>query len=79
MLMNSMICKLSYFIFSYGPFWIYTTVVFCLSAVPNILLYQGSNNFQYNFEIVGVAFSFMYMIGFLYPVIMTFIMKIFGV
>lgn len=50
-----------------------------LSAVPNILLYQGSQNFQYNFEIVGLAFGFVYILGFLFPIILTFILKLLGV
>lgn len=60
---------------SYGPFWIYTTVIFCLSAVPNILLYQGIDKFYYNFEIVGLAFGFIYVEGFLFPIILTFFLK----
>lgn len=75
---NSTICK-KYNLFSYGPFWILTTVIFCLSAVPNILNYQGSQNFQYNFEAVGLAFGFIYVEGFLFPVALTFVLKYFGV
>lgn len=37
---NNTTCK-KLFLFSYGPFWILTTIVFCLSAVHNILKYQA--------------------------------------
>lgn len=37
------------------------------------------SSFQYDFEIVGIAFGFIYLEGFLFPVILTFILKLLGV
>lgn len=39
-------------------------MVFIVSAVHNILLYlNNGNNFQYNFQIIGVAFTVFYLLG----------------
>lgn len=40
LLNRTMTCKYVCYL-SYGPFWILTTIVFCLSSVHNILKYQA--------------------------------------
>lgn len=66
------------FILSYGPFWIHTTIVFCLGAVHNILQYQGNPNYDYDFQILGEAFFAMYALGFGLPIGIAFAMKAIG-
>lgn len=63
---------------SYGPFWIHTTVVFCLGAVHNMIQYQGDSSYDYDFEILGEAFFAMYVLGFGLPLGIGFIMKSIG-
>ncbi len=42
----------------------YTTLVFIVSAVHNVLLYLNTgNNFQYNFQVIGIAFTVFYLLG----------------
>lgn len=50
----------------YGPFWLYTTMVFICSAVHNVLAYIANpTGFTYNFQIIGVAFGLFYILGML--------------
>lgn len=63
---------------SYGPFWIHTTVVFCLGAVHNMLKYQANPDYNYDFEILGEGFFAMYVLGFGLPIAIGFIMKAIG-
>lgn len=48
LLLKIMTCN-NCLILSYGPFWIHTTIVFCLGAVHNILQYQGNPDYDYDY------------------------------
>ena len=65
--------------FSYGTFWIYTTIVFCISAVQNIIRYQSQAEFSFNFDIIGAAFGFFFVVGFGFPVGLSFLMNCLGI
>ena len=48
----------------YGPFWLYTTMVFVSTAVHNVLIYQSnSNTFSYDYKAIGVSLSIFYIMG----------------
>lgn len=48
----------------YGPFWLYTTMIFVVGAVHNVLIYQNNHeNFSYNFEMVTMAVTVFYLLG----------------
>lgn len=39
-------------------------MVFVTGAVSNVLIYQNNpNNFQYNFQVIGVAMTIFYLLG----------------
>lgn len=59
----------------YGPFWIYTTLAFVLSAVSNILKFQVSKTIGYDFEVVGTALGMVYILGFIFPLVLAFIIR----
>lgn len=49
---------------SYGPFWLYTTMIFVSSAVHNVLIYQSNNDdFSYDYRVIGVSLSIFYIMG----------------
>lgn len=57
----------------YGPFWIVTSLIFCLFAFGNL---SGSNvleNYQYSF--ISSAISVVYGYFFIVPLLIYFIMK----
>lgn len=48
----------------YGPFWLYTTMVFVVGAVHNVLIYQNNHEgFSYNFQVVTMALTVFYLLG----------------
>ena len=63
----------------YGPFWIYTTLVFVIAASGSLTKYlhgiQAEEFFQ---EFVPLAASVIYGIGFCLPIILCLLMKFFG-
>ncbi len=78
LLIKIMTCN-NWLILSYGPFWIHTTIVFCLGAIHNILQYQGNSDYDYDYEILGEAFFAMYALGFGLPIGIAFVMKTIGI
>lgn len=66
----------------YGPFWIYTTVVFCLSSSG--VTYQFINGVELGKEktsfaqFVSTSFLWIYLIGFIFPGILTIMLKYSG-
>lgn len=62
----------------YGPFWIYSTLAFCLGAVPNIVAYQNSTQFSYNFEFVAFALGLIYTEGFGFAAFLVSLMRCMG-
>lgn len=57
-------------LWSYGPFWLYTTMVFVCSAIHNVLAYlENSTSFQYNFKIIGIGFGVFYVLGLLLSIV----------
>lgn len=46
-----------------------------LSAVSNILKFQVSKTVGYDFEVVGTALGMVYMLGFIFPLILAFIIR----
>lgn len=64
--------------YRYGPFWLYTTMVFIVGAVHNVLLYQNNKNFEYNFKVIGVAMTVFYLLGFALSILMGMIFGCLG-
>lgn len=63
----------------YGPFWIYTTVVFCLAASGSLYQYINEKTTSTTFsEYVSVTSFWIYLIGFLFPLIILFLTKYIG-
>jgi len=65
----------------YGPFWIYTTLIFVLGASGNMCQYIQNpmpNLFSYNFDFIPWAASLVYTFGILVPIAITFTMRLFG-
>lgn len=63
----------------YGPFWIYTTLVFIVAVAGSLTKYiQGAKVDNYFQEFVPLASSVIYGIGFCLPLIIKVLMYIFG-
>lgn len=62
----------------YGPFWIYTTIIFVITVTANVSGYlhtKEGETFQYNYDFIPHAMLFMYGFGFGAPVILFFLCK----
>ena len=61
----------------YGPFWIYTSLIFLLTFSENMHNYlkDGADQFKYNFNNVSPAFVTVYWVGFGVPMIIGCLMK----
>lgn len=61
----------------YGPFWIYTTLLFLLAFAENMhnFIAVGYEDFQYDFENIPHTFFTIYGVGFGAPLVLAFIMK----
>jgi protein YIPF1/2 len=61
----------------YGPFWIYTTLIFILAFAENMQNYLsvGSDEFQYDFANIPTSFFVVYGVGFGAPLGLSFLMK----
>lgn len=61
----------------YGPFWIYTTLIFLLAFAENLHNYiaVGYEEFEYDFKNFPPSFTIVYGIGFGAPLILCTIMK----
>ncbi len=63
----------------YGPFWIYTTLIFVISASGSMTKYlQGITNEDYFQQFIPKAAYIIYGIGFCLPIIIFVIMYFFG-
>ena len=62
----------------YGPFWIYTTLIFIVASAGSLTKYiQGAENEDYFQKFVPLAASVIYGIGFCLPLIVKVLMYIF--
>ena len=61
----------------YGPFWMYTSLIFLLALAENLHNYivEGNEDFQYDFKNVSSSFFTVYGIGFGAPLLLSFLMK----
>ena len=63
----------------YGPFWIYTTIIFIIAASGSFSKYlQGANDADYFQEFVPTAAYVIYGVGFCLPFIIFILMYFFG-
>jgi len=63
----------------YGPFWIYTTLIFIIASAGSLTKYiQGAADEDYFQKFVPLAASVIYGIGFCLPLIIKALMYIFG-
>jgi len=63
----------------YGPFWIYTTLIFALAASGNLSgLISDPKNFVSHFEFVPIATGVIYGFGIIVPIVFTFLLRLFG-
>ena len=63
----------------YGPFWIYTTLIFIAASAGSLTKYfQGAINEDYFQKFIPLAMSVIYGIGFCLPLIIKVLMYLFG-
>ncbi len=63
----------------YGPFWIYTTLIFSIAAGGSLSKYFNNISTENFFQkFVPIAGSLIYIIGFCFPLLLYFGMRIFG-
>jgi hypothetical protein len=63
----------------YGPFWIYTTLIFIIASAGSLTKYiQGATQEDYFQKFIPLAMSVIYGIGFCLPLIIKVLMYIFG-
>ena len=63
----------------YGPFWIYTTLIFVVASAGSLTKYiQGATEEDYFQKFIPLAMSVIYGIGFCLPLIIKVLMYIFG-
>eukprot|EP01017_Pseudomicrothorax_dubius_P005504 TRINITY_DN1140_c0_g1_i5.p1 TRINITY_DN1140_c0_g1~~TRINITY_DN1140_c0_g1_i5.p1 ORF type:complete len:256 (+),score=35.98 TRINITY_DN1140_c0_g1_i5:41-808(+) len=71
----------------YGPFWVYTSLIFMLAAAGNLSRYLSAHNaeesgvkvhFKYDFNFVPFATSVVYGFGFFFPLVLNCLLNIFG-
>ena len=64
----------------YGPFWIYTALILFISAFGSLTRsIQGNKTKNFFQDFIPIAAFIIYCVGFGIPVLITFLMKIFGV
>ena len=64
----------------YGPIWIYTSLIILLSATGSLTrTIQGHNNKNFFQEFIPIAGSTIYITGFGLPILITILMKVFGI
>ena len=63
----------------YGPIWIYTSLILIISATGSLTrTLQGHNNKNFFQEFIPIAGMTIYSVGFGLPILITFLMKVFG-
>ena len=64
----------------YGPIWIYTSLILLISSTGSLTrTLQGNNNKNFFQEFVPIAGIIIYSVGFGLPILISLLMKIFGV
>ena len=64
----------------YGPIWIYTSLILLISATGSLTrTLQGHNNKNFFQEFIPIAGTTIYSVGFGLPILITFLMKLFGI
>ena len=64
----------------YGPIWIYTSLIVLISATGSLTrTLQGHNNKNFFQEFIPIAGTTIYSVGFGLPILITFLMKLFGI
>lgn len=61
----------------YGPFWIYTSVIFLLAIVENINNFFDSDKDRIVYDVARMPSSLLvtYFVGFCVPVVLAFLVK----
>ena len=63
----------------YGPIWIYTSLILLISSTGSLTrTLQGNNNKNFFQEFIPIAGIIIYSVGFGLPILISFLMKIFG-
>ena len=63
----------------YGPFWIYTTLIFLVASAGSLTKYiQGAQEDDYFQKFIPLAMAVIYGIGFCLPLIVKALMQVFG-
>jgi len=64
----------------WGPVWIYTTLIFIIAACGSISKYLNNDVINVSFfqEFIPIAAAFIYGLGFILPLVLFILMKIFG-
>ena len=63
----------------YGPIWIYSSLIIIISSTGSLTrTLQGNNNKNFFQEFVPIAAVVIYSVGFGLPILIAFLMKIFG-
>ena len=63
----------------YGPIWIYTSLILLISSTGSLTrTLQGNNNKNFFQEFIPIAGIIIYSVGFGVPILIAFLMKIFG-
>ena len=63
----------------YGPIWIYTSLILLISSTGSLTrTLQGNNNKNFFQEFIPIAGIVIYSVGFGLPILIAFLMKIFG-
>eukprot|EP01017_Pseudomicrothorax_dubius_P033546 TRINITY_DN4503_c0_g2_i1.p1 TRINITY_DN4503_c0_g2~~TRINITY_DN4503_c0_g2_i1.p1 ORF type:complete len:253 (+),score=45.99 TRINITY_DN4503_c0_g2_i1:442-1200(+) len=68
----------------YGPFWIYTTLILFLAAGGNLSRFLVANqngttaDYGYDFDFIPNAVAVVYGLGFIFPLALYILMRVFG-
>ncbi len=64
----------------WGPIWIYTTLIFIIAACGSLSKYLSNDVINVSFfqEFIPIAAAFVYGLGFILPLVLFILMKIFG-
>ena len=66
----------------YGPFWILTTIICTVFIAGNFERYmqtEEGEDFEYNFRLVPVAALILYGVGLGLPLLLKFILNLYGI
>jgi protein YIPF1/2 len=63
----------------YGPFWIYTTLIFLLAGAGNLQARFISSEVTYDYSYITTAATIVYLFGSLYPLLIHYMLRTFGI